>query len=69
MESTLRWIVLIPLIGAALNGFTVRLMPRKLAGIIACSAVGISFLLSVRLFIAMVGMDAADRSLHDLVYT
>lgn len=68
-ESTLKWIVLIPLIGAALNGFTVRMMPRKLAGIIACSAVGVSFLLSVRLFIAMVGMDAADRSFHDLVYT
>ncbi len=69
VDNALRWIVLVPLIGAAINGLLVRVMPRRLAGLIACSAVGISFALSVKVFLRLLEMDPADRLVEDTMAT
>ena len=69
VETALRWIVLVPLIGAAVNGLLIRIMPRKVAGLLACGAVGLSFALSVRVFLRLVDMDADHRMVTDTLAT
>ncbi|MGE5302654.1 MAG: NADH-quinone oxidoreductase subunit L [Alphaproteobacteria bacterium] len=46
----LRWIVLIPLLGSAVNIFFGRRLGKMTAGLLACLAVGISFALSAYVF-------------------
>ena len=48
--SLLRFIPLIPLVGAVLNIFLGARLGRKNAGLVACAAVGFSFILSLLLF-------------------
>jgi NADH-quinone oxidoreductase subunit L len=68
-EILLRWIVVIPLLGAALNGLTNRRIPKQVAGLTACGAVGISFAMSVVVFLRLTGMPAAERMVTDTVAT
>ena len=65
----LRWIVLVPLLGAAANGLLNRRLPRQVAGLLACAAVGVSFALSVVVFLRLTGMPAGERFLSDTVAT
>ncbi|MFO7653945.1 MAG: NADH-quinone oxidoreductase subunit L [Candidatus Krumholzibacteriia bacterium] len=69
LEPLLRWIVLVPLAGAAINGLLNRRLPRVVAGLVACGAVGVSFTLSVVAFLRLAGMPAGERLLTDIVYT
>ena len=64
-ETLLRWIVLVPLLGAALNGLLNRRLPKQVAGLLACAAVGLSFALSVVVFLRLTGLDPAQRHLTD----
>ena len=64
-ETLLRWIVLAPLLGAALNGLLNRRLPRRAAGLLACATVGLSFALSVVVFLRLVGLDPEHRRLAD----
>ncbi len=68
-EMMLRWIVVVPLLGAALNGLLNRRLPRQVAGLLACTAVGISFAMSVLVFLRLAGMPAEARFLSDTVTT
>ncbi len=68
-EILLRWIVLIPLLGAAVNGLLNRKLPRQVAGLLACTTVGISFALSIVVFLRLLGMEAEHRFLTDTVAT
>ena len=68
-EMLLRWIVVIPLLGAALNGLLNRKLPKQAAGLLACAAVGISFAMSVIVFLRLPGMPAAERMVTDTVAT
>ena len=43
-------IPLLPLLGAIVNGFFGRYLPRRLVGLIGCSTIGISFLISIYVF-------------------
>lgn len=65
IETSLRWIVLIPLLAAALNGLLNRRLPRQAAGWLGCAAVGVSFALSVRAVLRLAELPAADRVLSD----
>ena len=47
--SLLRFIPLIPLLGTAVNIFFGARLGRKNAGLLACAAVGLSFLISLYL--------------------
>ena len=66
-ESLLRWIVLLPLLGAAVNGLLNRRLPRPAVGAIACGAVGLSFVLSLTAFTRLAALPAESRLLADTV--
>ncbi len=68
-ETLLRWIVLVPLLGAAINGLLNRRLPRQVAGLLASAAVLISFALSVTVFLRLTGMPAEARFVSDIVTT
>lgn len=64
-EMMLRWIVLVPLLGAAVNGLLNRRLPRRVAGVLACTSVGLSFAMSVMVFGRLAGLPVAQRYLTD----
>jgi NADH-quinone oxidoreductase subunit L len=68
-EMMLRWIVLVPLLGAAVNGLLNRRLPRSAVGLIACGSVGASFVMSVLVFVRLLGLPAEARHLSDIVTT
>ena len=53
-ESWLRWIPLLPLLGAVLHVAVGYRVGRRATGVLACSVVGVSFLLALRAFSALV---------------
>ena len=69
LVSYLRWIVLLPLLGAAINGiFGVTLQKRygkNVVSLIACSTVGVAFLLSLRAFFQLLSLAPGQRFLLD----
>ncbi len=65
--ALLRWIVLAPLLGAAVNGLLNRRLPRQLAGLLGCATVGVSFLLSVRAVMLLAALPADARVMTDTV--
>ncbi|MFT5234333.1 MAG: NADH-quinone oxidoreductase subunit L, partial [Candidatus Krumholzibacteriia bacterium] len=68
-EILLRWIVAVPLLGATINGLLNRRIPRKLAGLLGCAAVGSSFVMAVMVFLRLKAMPAEARLLTDTVTT
>jgi NADH-quinone oxidoreductase subunit L len=66
-DSLLRWIVLLPLLGAAINGLLNRRLPRAAVGAVACGVVGLSFALSVVAFLRLAALPADARLLTDIV--
>jgi NADH-quinone oxidoreductase subunit L len=49
------WILLFPLLGVLINGFFGRRIGKKWVGWVACAAVGLSFLVGVGVFFALLG--------------
>jgi len=68
-ETLLRWIVLVPLLGAAVGGLLNRRLPKQVAGLFACGTVGVSFALSVTVFLRLTRMPAAERFVSDTLGT
>jgi len=68
----LRWIVLLPLLGAATNGLLGAGLQKKLGkwmiSLLACAPVVISFLLSLKAFFDLLGLKPEERFLLDRVY-
>ena len=69
----LRWIVLLPLLGAAVNGLLgARIQERagkKAVAVIACAPVTLSFLFSLWAFAQLLSLDAKERFLIDRFYS
>jgi NADH-quinone oxidoreductase subunit L len=69
----LRWIVLLPLLGAALNGIPGALIQKsqgkRAISLIACAPVALSFLLCLRAFGDLLALPADRRVLLDHVWT
>jgi NADH-quinone oxidoreductase subunit L len=69
----LRWIVLLPLIGAALNGLIGAQLQKRfgkwLISIIACAPVVIAFCISVAAFLKLEALEPEQRFLIDHVYS
>jgi NADH-quinone oxidoreductase subunit L len=69
----LRWIVLLPLIGAAINGIPGALIQnasgKRAISWIACTPVILSFLLSLRVFFQLAGLPPEQRLLLDQCWT
>jgi len=69
----LRWIVLLPLLGAALNGLLGASLQKRVGkGVVsffACAPVVISFLLSAQAFFKLLALKPEDRFLIDRLYS
>jgi len=61
-------IPLFPAIGFAINLFLGRRMSKNAVGFIACAAIGLSFLLSLLVFSALLKLPAAGRSVDEIIY-
>jgi len=66
--SYLRWIVLLPLLGAAINGLLNRRLPKVAVDAIAVGSVAVAFGLSVRALLQLLGLPADERFLLDHVF-
>ncbi len=66
--SYLRWIVLLPLLGATINGLLNRRLPKTVTDVVAVGSVAIAFGLSVKAFLQLRGLPVADRYLHDSLF-
>ena len=68
----LRWIVLLPLLGAALNGILGAILQKRMGkwaiSLVACAPLVISFLLSVRAFLDLLALNPEQRFLIDHLY-
>ncbi len=69
----LRWIVLLPLLGAGINGLLGAILQRQFGkraiSFVACAPIVISFLLSIWALINLVSLDPEKRFLIDSLYT
>jgi NADH-quinone oxidoreductase subunit L len=69
----LRWIVLLPLLGAAINGllgvWLQRQFGKRSIGFVACTPLVISFILSLWAFSDLVNLDPEKRFLIDRLYS
>src|SRR5215471_6762847 len=69
----LRWIVFLPLIGAAINGLLGSTVQKRMGkgavALLACAPVILAFVLSVQAFLTLKGLNLEQRLLIDHLYT
>ena len=58
-----------PLIGVIINGLLGSKLSRRLVGLIACGALGLSFLVSVIIFFTLLQLPPEQRYLEKVLYT
>ena len=64
------WLIpLFPLIGFLINGLVGKSLPKKMVGTIGSAAVGLSFLLTVAIFLELLKLPADARSVEKVMYT
>ena len=61
MADSLYLVPLLPLIGFLLNGVLLNYMPKRFVSLIACGTVGLSFLISLLLFLELKGLPVDAR--------
>jgi NADH-quinone oxidoreductase subunit L len=65
----LRWIVFLPLLGAAINGLLNKRLPERLVSSIAVGSIAASFVLSLKVFLDLRALPADARILSDFVWS
>jgi NADH-quinone oxidoreductase subunit L len=69
-ESQYLYLVpLLPLIGFLINGTLLKYLPKRLVSLIACGTVGLSFLVSVLLFLELKGLPVEARIFHQVLWS
>lgn len=68
MSSYLFLVPILPLVGFLINGLLLNRLSRSIAGVIACAAVGASFLLSVLLFLELRSLPESARVIEQLLF-
>ncbi len=68
MEKSLYLIPLFPLIGFLLNGLTIGRTSKRFISAIACGAIGLSFIFSVRTFILLLNLPEEGRLIHEKLF-
>jgi NADH-quinone oxidoreductase subunit L len=64
------WLIpLFPLIGFLINGLVGKSLPKSVVGTIGAAAVGLSFLVTVAIFLEVLKLPANARSVEKVVYT
>ena len=56
-----------PLVGFLINGFLGKRLPKKLVGLVGSAAIGLSFLLSVSIFLEFLKLPAGARPLEKVI--
>ncbi len=69
MSDNLYLIPLLPLAGFLINGLFLRYMPRRFVSLIACGTVGLSFLVSLFLFLELKGLPAEFRVIRQVLFS
>ncbi len=69
MTTYLPLIPALPLLGAIINAIFSRKLPRAVVSLIACAAVGLSFVISLLSFLALIGADEHHRVYNVYLYT
>ncbi|MEK7448378.1 MAG: NADH-quinone oxidoreductase subunit L [Planctomycetota bacterium] len=69
MKNYLWLIPLLPAIGATINLLVGRFLGKRLVGLLACGTILGSFILSVGTFFELIKLPAADRIIHQAVYS
>jgi NADH-quinone oxidoreductase subunit L len=67
-ERALLWIVLLPLAAALVNGVFGRFASKKLVGTLAVGSVGLSFALSIFVFMRLTGLDGDSPQITNHLY-
>jgi NADH-quinone oxidoreductase subunit L len=64
------WLIpLFPLVGFLINGFWGKRLPKNVVGVIGSAAIGLSFLVTVSIFLEFLKLPAAARPVEKVVYT
>jgi len=64
------WLIpLFPFLGFLINGLVGKSLPKRTVGIIGSAAVGLSFLVTVAIFLELLKLPADARSVQKVVYT
>ncbi|MBM4301951.1 MAG: NADH-quinone oxidoreductase subunit L, partial [Deltaproteobacteria bacterium] len=64
------WLIpLFPLIGFLINGLVGKSLPKTVVGTIGSAAVGLSFLVTVAIFLEFLKLPVDARSVEKVVYT
>ncbi|MGH8015515.1 MAG: NADH-quinone oxidoreductase subunit L, partial [Candidatus Zixiibacteriota bacterium] len=69
MSDSLYLIPLLPLAGFLLNGILLNYMPRRFVSLIACGTVGLSFFISLLLFLELKGLPLDSRVIHQVLWS
>jgi NADH-quinone oxidoreductase subunit L len=69
MSDSLYLVPLLPLIGFLLNGVLLKYMPKRFVSLIACGTVGLSFLVSLLLFLELKGLPAQSRVIQQVLWS
>jgi NADH-quinone oxidoreductase subunit L len=68
--TNLVWLIpLFPLIGFLINGLVGKRFSERTIGVIGAAAVGASFVVALLIFVELLGMAPASRSVQKIVYT
>ena len=63
------WLIpLFPAIGFLINGFFGRQYSKKVVGWVACSALGLSFLTSILIFLELIGRPSTERVFEKVIF-
>ncbi|SYZ73309.1 NADH:ubiquinone oxidoreductase, membrane subunit L [Candidatus Zixiibacteriota bacterium] len=68
MSHYLILIPLFPLVGFLINGLLLGKLNKKIVSIVACGAVGLSFLWGLKLFFELLSMSPANRVIEEVVF-
>ncbi len=69
MADYLYLVPLLPLIGFLINGLFLNYMPKRLVSLIACGTIGLSFLISLFLFLELKGVPSEYRVIHQVLFS
>lgn len=69
MKTVIALIPIIPFIGFLINGFFANRIKRALSGIVACTTIGLSFVLSLVAFFSLLKLPPAERLVESTVFS
>ncbi len=69
MAEYLYLIPILPLVGFLINGLFLGRLPKAMVSIVGCASIGLSFVLSLLLFLELKGMPADSRVIEQILFT